>query len=178
MSSHKHRVSRAMTLCALCLFLVSMLLPFLTIKYYSIIEEEEYYVTYWSFKVTNVYAELGREFKNETLVFLDYWFAPQRGYSPPSPYHMGVSWIIVAIFVAQVFTLLLGASSFLVERNWLRILPLFSALSVIFLMASMWLGIQRHTYFLSTYSLGYWLVWLSTFLYGLDFVFGLVIKRK
>jgi hypothetical protein len=167
---------KVVTVCACVLILISALFPFLTITHYTIIREDAYPVTYWSYKTTIRYVKLGYVWKRENLFFSAYWFAQQEPYSYLTPSIMGVSWVLVALFLAQILTLGFGFAALFGRRKTTQLLPLISCLFVTFLMVYMMVQTQSRTYGLPKYELGWWLSCLSTILFLCAFIPCLVIK--
>ena len=158
---------------ASCFSLTSILFPFSTVTYYSIIHEDAYLVNYWSYKATITYIRLGYAFKNE-IIFLDtYWFEVGKPYSYPSLADLKVSWITIAIFLAQILTLCLSIVAFLLKRGKIKVLPFISCLSIDFLMLGMVTQIQNQTYCQQKFELGFWLTSASVFL----FMLGALLRK-
>lgn len=168
---------KVVTVCAWCLILISVLFPFLTITHYTIIPEDAYHVTYWSYKTTIRYAKLGYVMKRETLFFSAYWFAQQKTYSYLTPSTLGVSWVLVAMFLTQILTLGFGFTALFGRRKITQLLPIISCLSFAFLMVYVMVQAQNRTYGLPKYELGWWLSLLSTTLFLCAFISRLVTKQ-
>jgi hypothetical protein len=98
----------------------------------------------------------------------DYWFAP-LWYNPPSVAFFGLSWILVAVFVAQLLTLFSGIAALLTRHTNLLLLPLFKCISVIFLTTYAEEQISRMRYG-PIFDQGYWLAFPSAFLFFLAWV--------
>jgi len=158
---------------ACCFSLASILFPFLTVTYYSIIREDAYFVNYWSYKATITYTRLGHAFKNETIFFDTYWFEVGKPYSYPSLADLKVSWITITVFLAEILTLCFGVAAFLMKKRKIKVLPFISCLSVIFLMLGMMTQIQSQTYCQQKFELGFWLTSASAFL----FLLGVFLRR-
>lgn len=167
---------KVVTVCACCLILISIFFPFLTITHYTIIPEDAYPVTYWSYKTTIRYAKLGYEMKRETLFFSAYWFAQQEPYSYLTPSTVGVSWVLIAIFLTQILTLGFGFAAVFGRGKTTQLLSPISCLSVTFLIVYAIVQVQSRTYGLPKYELGWWLSCLSTILFLCAFIPRLVIK--
>ena len=163
---------RVVTACACFLFLASVLFPFLTVPYYSIIPEDAYRVTYWSYRTTIKYLKLGYEMKSETLFFSTYWFAKEKPYSYPTPSNLGVSWVLVPMFLTQILTLGLGFAALFGHRKKTQFFPLISCFSVTILMVYM--IVQTHTLTfaraLKGFELGFWISVLSAVLFLYAFI--------
>ena len=163
---------RVVTACACCMFLASVLFPFLTVPYYSIIPEDAYCVTYWSYKATIKYLKLGYEMKSETLFFSTYWFAKEKPYSYPTPSNLGVSWVLVPMFLAQILTLGLGFAALFGHRKRTQFFPLISCFSVTILMVYMIVQTRTLTFAraLKGFELGFWISVLSAVLFLYAFI--------
>ena len=166
---------KVLTVCACCLFLLSVLFPFLTVSHYSIIEEDAYRVTYWSHKATIRYIGLRRQ-ASKTLFFSTYWFAQEKPYSYPTLSSLGVSWALVAMFSTQILTLGFGLGSLFTHRKSVQLLPLISCVSTTFLVAYTMTQVQSQTYGLPKYEVGYWLCFPTTILFLCIFILHLTTK--
>jgi len=156
---------RLATACACSLFLVSILFPFLTVHYHTIIPEVKYNVTYWSHKATITNTGLWGYGTSETLFFNDYWFTLGRLYYPPSPSDFEISWVLVAMFFAQILTLGFGFTALFKRERMIQFLPLISCLSVTFIMTLTTARVHGQILDLANYGLGYWLTYPSTILF-------------
>lgn len=181
MKSFRVASPRVATACACILFLVSIMLPFLTI-YYSTPIEIGYIAQYWSFRMTITPMFPGQSGMepgiSTTLFFNDYWFTTNRSNYSFSPAFFRVSLvfvaIFVAIFVAQIFTLGFGFTFLLKRRKMAQYLSIISCLFVVTAMAFASIRVTDESYlylpsFLSSYWLGYWLIYpsIALFLYAL-----------
>lgn len=163
-------LSDVLLLSACCIFLVSILGPFLTVPYYfprwfQMPVITEFTVTYWSYKAT-----VGNGYGTEVF-FGNYWFSridSEVGF-------LGVSWILAAMFSLQVLTLASGSVS-LLKIHKARIIPFVSSLSVLLLMVYVHVQADKRTLYLTKYELGYWLVYPSMFLFLLAFILSLDTK--
>lgn len=166
---------KVLTVCTCCLFLVSVLFPFLTKTHYTIIPEDAHPVTYWSHKTTIRYTTLGRERERETLFFSDYWFAEQKPYSYIPPSNLGFSWVLVAMFLTQISMLVFGFASLFRHEKGTQLFSLISCSSVTFLMLYIIVQVQN-LYNPPKYELGWWLSCLSTILFLYAFILRLMTK--
>ena len=166
---------KVVTVCAWCLILTSVLFPFLTITHYTIIPEDAYPVTYWSYKTTIRSARLGYVMKRETLFLSTYWFAQQKPYSYLTPSTLGISWVLVAIFLTQILTLGFGFAALFRPKKSTQLLPLISCLSITFLMVYVIVQAQNQTYGLPQFEIGCCLSFLSMVLFLCAFI--LIIIR-
>jgi hypothetical protein len=164
---------RVVTVCACCLFLVSVLSPFVTVPYHTIIPEDDYHVTYWSHRATVTYLKLRYVVRSENLSFSTYWFAQQEPYSYPTPSTLGVSWVLISMFLIQILTLGFGFAT-LFRHGKSTLLPPISCLFVTFLMVYVMAQAQNQTFGLPKYELGYWLCYPSTILFLCAFILHLV----
>lgn len=162
--------NRIVVFCACSLFLISVLFPFLTIMYHSVIPEDSFRVTYWSCKTTikPIISLALRD--DETYWFTSYWFAQRKPYSYPTPITLGVSWVLVTMLSMQTFTLGSGFATLFLHRKFTKLFPLISCLSVIFLMTFVVFQAQNQTYGLPEYELGYWFCYPSAILFLLAFL--------
>jgi len=159
-------LAAVLTFSACGLFLVSALLPFLKAPYISLIPESfSYVITYSSYKATIIYvipSDIVRPFSgnvmSRTVFFIDYWFAPLQT-------AMGISWILVTLFFAQLSTLSVSLASFSVKRWEVQTIPVISSLSVTLLMVYVFVQVQNWTWGLLNYEFGYWLTYPSTILF-------------
>jgi len=167
-------LSDVLLLSALCLFLISVLSPFMTVQYRFIIPGvggapifRAFEVTYWSFS-----AVIGDGIVTKAF-FGDYWFGSNDALAVSS----GISWVLILIFVLQVATLVVGFLSLLRIKK-LRIFPFVSSSVMIALMVYAFVQASQLGYSLGTYGLGYWFVYLSAFLFLSSSILGLAIKRN
>lgn len=156
---------------ACCTFLISTLNPFLTSNYYfpswgDLPVIRSFSVTYWSYKAF---------LSNGTEVFLkNYWFSNA---DPALVNHLGIYWILVAIFFLQILTLTSGIFSLLKARK-ARIIPFISSIIIVFLMIQIYLKTSGIDLGFKTYQLGYWLNYPSIFLYFYALIFHLYSNRE
>lgn len=161
-------LSKTLLLGAFFIFLASALSPFLNISNPGIMHEYGYAVFYWSYKSEVTHWSLGHFPKTEVIFFNDYWFAP-LWYNPPSTAFFGLSWILVAAFVAQLLTLCSSIAALLTRQRKLLLLPLFTCISVIFLTTYAEEQISRMRYG-PIFDQGYWLAFPSAFLFFLAWI--------
>jgi hypothetical protein len=156
---------------ASCISLVSILNPFLTANYYyfsrwgfrPVIRIS---VTYWSYKAFS---------STRGEVFLsNYWFNTA---DPGLASHLGISWILVAIFLLQVLTLASGIFSLLKARK-IRVIPFVSSMIIVLLMVQVYAKASGVSLSVHTYQLGYWLTYLSLFLFLDALIFHLYANRE
>lgn len=171
-------LGKVLTLVACALFLFSALLPFLTVPYFSITEENAYSVTYWSYMSTITYTTLGLARKNENVIFTNYWFAQRKPHSPPTPSELGVSSVLVTMFLAQLLTLTAGLVSLFLKKWIVQVIPAISSLSVILLMIYALVHAQKDNMGISNCELGYWLTLPFMFLYLIAFILRLESARR
>jgi hypothetical protein len=169
-----HRFSRFLSdfllLSATCTFLVSVLNPFSTANYifpngWHPQMLRDISVTYWSYKA---FADWG-----EFFFLTSYWFG---GAYPVFTGYLGISWILVAIFLLQVLTLASGIFSLLKTRI-IRIVPLISSLIMLFLMIQVYAKV-RVFFTVSNYGLGYWLMYPTIFLFYFALIFHLYSRGE
>jgi len=164
-------LSDYLLLCAYCIFLVSILNPFLVASYYfsswgfmPVIRN--FSVTYWSYKAFS---------NTEDEFFLsDYWF---NDADPALADYLGISWVLVAIFLLQILTLISGIISLLKIRK-IRIIPLVSSVIIVLLMIQVYAKTSEVGLGLKTYQLGYWLTYPSIFLFLSAIIFHLYSNRE
>ena len=165
-------LSDVLLLSACCVFLVSTLNPFLTVPYHfsrwgNMPVICRFTVTYSSYKAT-----VGNGFRTEAF-FGDYWFShieSEIGF-------LGVSWVLIAMFLLQILTLVSGFVS-LLKIHKARIIPFILSLSVILLMVYVFVQGQKRTLYLAGYERGYWLVYPSMFLFLLASILSLATNRN
>lgn len=169
---------KLLTVCTCCVFLGSILFPFLAITHYTIIPEDSYPVTYWSYKTTIIHANLGIVTKTETLFFTAYWFAQQKPYSYQTLSTLEVSWVPIAMLSTQILTLWFGFASLFWHSRSMQSLPLMSCLFATFLMTYLAAQIQGYTYVLPKYEVGYWLSYASAIMFLCALILHLVRARS
>ena len=167
---------RVVNVCACCLFLVSVLSPFVTVPHRTIIPEDAYSVTHWSHKATIKHLKLGHVVKSENLFFSTHWFEQQKPYSYLTPSSLGVSWVLVAMFLMQVLTMGFGFATLFRQGKSTQLLPLISCSFVTFLMVYVMVQAQNQTFGLPKYELGCWLCYPSIILFLYAFILRLVDK--
>lgn len=161
-------LSKTLLLGAFLIFLASALSPFLNIINTGIMHEYGYAVVYWSYKSEVTHWTLGHFPETEVISLNDYWFAP-LWYNPPSVAFFGLSWILVATFVAQLLTLCSSIAALLTRHRKLLLLPLFTCISVIFLTTYAEEQINRMRYG-PIFDQGYWLAFPSACLFFLAWI--------
>lgn len=166
---------RFLTACACGLFLISTLLPFLAVPFYSIVEEDEYITTHWSLMATISHRVLGVEKESHVLLFSDYWLASRRLGGPP-PVNLDIPWALISMFLMQILTLGFGFASVFWNVKKIRLLPLLTSLFVLSLMVFANIRAQDLTYGLTRYEPGYWFAYPSIALFLSAFVLGLKNK--
>jgi hypothetical protein len=123
-------------------------------------------VTYWSYKAFS---------STRGEVFLSgYWF---NNADPALASHLGISWILVAIFLLQVLTLASGIFSLLKARK-IRVIPFVSSMIIVLLMVQVYAKASGVSLVVHTYQLGYWLTYLSLFLFLDALIFHLYANRE
>ena len=159
---------RVLIICACCLFLVSMLLPFLSVNYYGWmrISSQE---TYWSFKVNIKFLHYhGIIRSDKTYWFTTWWFDVDNS---PVLSDLGVPWVswgLMTMFLMQIFTLGSGFITLFVHRKRIGFLPLFFCLSVVILMTYVMIQFPKWRY--PRIELGYWLCLSSAILFLFSFL--------
>jgi len=156
---------------ACCIFLVSTLNPFLTANYYyfsrwGFNHVIRISVTYWSYKAFS--STRGEVFLNS------YWF---NNADPASANYLGISWILVAVLLLQVLTLASGIFSLLKARK-IRVIPFVSSMIIVLLMVQVYAKASGVSLGVHTYQLGYWLTYLSLFLFLDALIFHLYANRE
>ncbi len=163
---HLHRI---VAIFACLLLLVSAFLPFLTTSYSNMIEDV-FDITYWSYKsrILSLPWYGGGE---EELWFGTYWFAEREdpySYLPPST--LNISWVLIVMFLTQVLTIALGSVALFLNRKLAKLLPVISCLFVVLLMVYVGIQVQRQTYGLVKYELGFWLCFPAALLFLFAFL--------
>jgi hypothetical protein len=165
-------LSDSLLFSACCIFFFSTLNPFLTSSYYfprwgNLPIIRNFSVTYWSYKafLSNVH---------EFVMGNSYWF---NDADPALTNFLGVSWILVAIFLLQILTLTSGIFSLLKTRK-IRIIPFVSSVIIVLLMIQVYVKVSGVGLGLKAYQLGYWLTYPSIFLFLSALIFHLYSNRK
>jgi hypothetical protein len=164
-------LSDFLLLSASCIFLISILNPFFTANYYFRRWEQlpvfrNLSVTYWSYKAFS--STRGEAF------LTGYWF---NNADPALTSYSGVSWFLVAIFLLQVLTLASGIFSLLKTRK-IRVIPFVSSMIIVLLMVQVYAKASGVSLGIHTYQLGYWLTYLSLFLFLDALIFHLYASRE
>jgi hypothetical protein len=135
-------------------------------------EKTFYSVDYWSFKVQYMYSHPGRL----GIGFAEYWFYQPGFYEfVPGP---RLSSVLLLVFVAQVFTLGTGIVSIFVRKRVLALAPVILSLEVALLMVFVNFVLFESNSSVDTYQTGYWLTYLSMFLFLLSSILNLVLNRR
>jgi len=164
-------LSDFLLLSAICIFLISILSPLFSANYISFIGWDRpvirnYSVTYWSYK-----AVLGA---GDEFFLNSYWF---NNADPARTSYSGISWNLVAIFLLQVLTLASGIFSLLKARK-IRVIPFVSSMIIVLLMVQVYAKASELILVVRTYQLGYWLTYLSLFLFLDALIFHLYASRE
>lgn len=155
---------KVLTICACLVFLVSILMPFLTVPHF-LADGHARWATYWSYKVAIKKVELGQVTQDKTLLFNNYWFTIESHLV-----NLRAPWVFITMFFVQLLTMIAGLSS-LYLRGWkIQIIPPITSMSVTLLMIYMYMQAEKWTLGLLKYELGYWLTYLSTILFLLKFI--------
>ena len=154
-------LSDYLLLSACCIFFISTLSPFLAVNYPLFLREGDspipilgFTITYWSYMAIS---------SSGTKVFLNnYWF----NNNPALANYLGISWVLVAIFLLQVVALASGIFSLLKARK-VRVVSFVSSIITVILMIQVYSKVRGTLFFSSfaTYQLGYWLTYVSIILF-------------
>jgi len=155
--SSRYTVSKALLIAACAMFSVSFLFPFMRFPV-QFLDSRRYLITYWSYKSV-VEPDFRSQAPRTELSFGNYWF--YSWYYPPSPQFLGLPWVLVSMFSAQVITFLTGFVSLFTKWRHLPILSAVACLLVASTMIYTWTGIQNYIRGFATYELGYWVTYLS-----------------
>lgn len=155
-------------LSACIIFLFTFLEPFMTVSYLfsrwgQMPVIRSFTVTYWSYK-----AIIDNSAGTQVLIG-NYWFGNADAALTK---FLGVSWILVAIFLLQVFTLIIGLISLLKFKK-ARFIPFVSSLAVMSLMIYVFAQASKWTLGIARYEPGYLLMYLSIFLFFYAFILSL-----
>lgn len=161
---------RRMPLLLACLFFSwSVLVPFYNYLAESMIETR-YSISYWSFK-----AEIRGFYGLRTIQgvrqewFFDYWFGD-------SWLNLGLSWLLLAMFVAQIVTLATGIVSVFNAKKTIAAVPAATCLTTMLLMVYQNILLSSSNLLVCTYQLGYWLTYPSLGLFIMNFLSTLALR--
>jgi len=158
-------------------FLVSVLSPFLTVTYFTIIPELNFRLTYWSFQALIIRDGLYPP-ASENVYFDRFWFAQGKQYSYLTLSDMGISMVFVSMFLVQVATLFLGIISLFMDGRRQAFALFLSSLSLFFLMVYVISQFSSRTYCLPAYEPGFWFTILSVSLFLAACTLRSMAKRK
>jgi hypothetical protein len=157
---------KALVVIACVVFLFSVISPFYTISMKTLAGGSSTY--YSSYESDYQYAIMAH-FGSSKTWFSDYWFSPYLGVG------LGIPWILIAMFIIQVLTLLFGVASIIFNRRILSFAPVLLSLLTIALMV--YTGMVEQIY-LGEYQLGFYLVFPSLVLFLSAFVLNEVRKKS
>jgi hypothetical protein len=161
-------LSRVLLLGAFFIFLASVLSPFLNIILGWPMGEYGFTGFYWSYKGEETQRKLGSCPETVNPFFNDYWFGPMWNF-PVSIAFLDLSWILVATFVEQLFTVCSSIVALLTLNRKLLLVPLFTCITVILLTtyAEEQISSIMHQ---PIFELGYWLAFPSALLFFLAWI--------
>ena len=160
--------SDLLLLSACLIFLFTFLEPFMTVSYRfprwgDMPVIRSFTVTYWSYK-----AILNNNLGTQVLIG-NYWFGNA---DVALTSFLGVSWVLAAMFLLQIFTLIAGLISLLKIKKT-RFIPFVSSLAVTSLMISAFAQASKWTLGIASYEPGYLLTYSSIFLFSCAFILSL-----
>lgn len=165
-------MSDVLLLSACCLFIVSMGTPFLKefsdYAYVGAGRWERMPVYYWSFRASH-------SVNNRITQFDSFWFSTFNPDFYMPILGMQVPMLLIAMFLAQILTVVSGLFSLFLRKRWNRVLPFAHSLTVTLLMASMHNGLSM--YKKVEYEIGYWLTYPPMLLFLLAFTTSLIAGK-
>jgi hypothetical protein len=169
-------LSDALLLSACCLFLISVVEPFMTSnlilpRWHQLPVEARVSVTYWSYKAI---INLNNLYYHEQLLFNDYWFSQNEGV--PIVF-MGIPMFLITMFLTQVFTLVLGLLSLFFKKKKLRIIPFVSSAIVTVLTVRTYVETSASHISSVKYEPGYWLAYPSMLFFIIAFILSTKVRR-
>jgi hypothetical protein len=161
--------SDTMLVCACFLFALSIFEPFMLSNYvlsrwYQSPTITSVHVTCWSYRATVVPNTQMR------LLFNDYWFNQNK--NVPIVF-LDMPWLLIALFLTQVLTIILGLLSF-VSRRETRAIPFILSIIAFVLMIQTSAEANMFRSSFVQYDLGYWLVYPSMFMFYFALITSLV----
>ena len=162
-------------LSACCLFLISVVEPFLTSnlilpRWYQLPVETEVSVTYGSYKAVVYVGNF-----HERFFFNDYWFGNCEGFS--IFLFMHVQTFLVMMFTTQILTIALGLLSLGLRKEKTRLLSFILSAIVILLMYRTYAELNGGLRFIK-YENGYWLTYPSMILFLLASILSLLSHKR
>lgn len=153
-------LSDTMLVTASCLFGLSIVEPFMSssfvlFRWYQMPVITGVSVTYWSYRaivVPNI---------DMRLLFNDYWFI--QNMNAPIVF-LDMPWLLIALFLTQILTILSGVLSFL-SRKETRAIPFILSIVAIVLMTQTYAEANVFARAFVQYDLGYWLAYPSMFMF-------------
>ena len=169
-------LSDVLLLSACCLFLISIVEPFLTSRLVlpyggqmsHFIETRS--VTCWSYKAI-VYGSNYPEW----FFFNDYWFGVYEGFS--ILLFMHVQTFLIMMFTTQILTIALGSLSLGLRKEKTRLLSFILSAIVILLMYKTCTDLNDG-FFSAKYEAGYWLTYPSLILFLLASILSLLSHKR
>jgi hypothetical protein len=161
-------LSDILLLSACCLFLISVVEPFLTSSRLTWGQPvgTRVNVDYWSYKAS-VMSD------HETHIFSDYWFA----YYDYIPIFMTrIPTFLIGLLMIQILTIAVGVLSLGLRKGWIRLVPFVSSATVILLM--FFIHNELEKYAIINYEVGYWLVYPSMLLFLLAFMMNSLTGKR
>ena len=167
-------LSDVLLLSACCLFLISIVEPFLTSnlilpRWYQLPVETEVSVTYGSYKAV-VYVD---NF-HERFFFNDYWFGNYEGFSIVI---MDIPMFLIIMFTTQILTIALGLLSLGLRKEMTRLISFILSAIVILLMYKTCTDLNDG-FFSAKFEAGYWLTYPSLILFLLASILSLLSHKR
>jgi hypothetical protein len=173
-TDEKKKVLKYLGLLACLLFLASLIFPFYKLTYVTghWFEDVQIHSTYyWSFTVQEEHSSTGFI----THTFTNYWFYEHSFYD--QVLDPKLSPVFILMFVAQILTLGSGVASIFVKKRILAFVPVILCFGVT--MSMVYVNFVLSEYFgVGTYQAGYWLTYLSMFVFLLSPILNLVLSRR
>ncbi len=162
---------------AFLLFLCSVLSPFLEVSWSGLRTFVGFPgpLTFWSFRMTNVYFRAPDDLVVNEYWFLDYW-SKYTNYGT-SELGFAMSTVLALLFAAQIFTILFGALVVSKSKSYLSVSAAVSNIVTIF---CMWLvsRVFIYPYFRYVFLVGFWLAFASAILFFAVFILSWKWLRK
>jgi hypothetical protein len=170
-------MSDALLLSACCLFLISVVEPFLSLNmilptWYQLQVETKISVSYWSYKAV---VNVGNY--HERLFFNDYWFTNIENFPIVPIVAMDIRMFLIIMFATQILTIALGSLSLGLKKEKTRLISFVLSSIPTFLMYKTYTELDGGLHFIK-YANGYWLTYPSMILFLLSFTMSLMSHRK
>lgn len=167
-----HIIQRAATLIGCSIFLLSILFPFYSERYFPMGTEYPELLPfslnyYWSFKIGIEYHPQHWGRPPWTVSVTDNWLNEQAFYD--YIVRPRISLVLLSMLGVQILTLATAMASMFFDKT-LRLFPLITCSLVVGLMTFVSISPSQPNVFYNSYQPGYWLAYVSLFMFLLPYI--------